>query len=175
MIKYLFIINLRIIFAPLILVWPTPAIILSFFLDMIDAEFAYYIVTKKQYQLIDKTIDSWVFLFEMILAWQMFINYRSFLLILFLWRMIGTFFFYLTKKRHLLFVFGNFFENIFFVIYFTSIIPGWNLLFNNKPAFYSLLIFVSLIKLFQEWFIHIAGLSIREDIFGKKRKWRKTI
>ena len=164
--KYLYylIIFLRILSAPLIFFWPLQSIIVSFLLDAIDADFAHYIVTKKQYQLIDKTIDLWVSFFEMVFAWQVFPAFRYFLLFLFLWRIIGTLIFYLTGKRKFFLIFANYFENAFFVIFFRNYLSKINLYFLIGISF--------IIKLFQEWFIHIADLSVREDIFGKKRKWR---
>ncbi|PIP62556.1 hypothetical protein COW98_03360 [Candidatus Roizmanbacteria bacterium CG22_combo_CG10-13_8_21_14_all_35_9] len=167
--KYLYylIIFLRILSAPLILIWPTTAIILSFSLDVIDADFAHYVVSKKQYQIIDKALDFWVFLYEMILAWQLFPVFRNFLLFLFLWRMIGTLIFYFTGERKLFLIFANYFENAFFVIFFRNYIPKINLYFLIGISF--------IIKLFQEWFIHVADLSVREDILKSKRKWRNYV
>lgn len=162
---YYFVILLRLLFAPLILIWPLQSIIVSFFLDAVDADFAHHIVSKRKYQEIDKLLDSWVFLFEMILAWRIFFGFKYFLLFLFLWRIIGTIIFYIAKNRKIFLVFGNYFENAFFVLFFKDHLPNINI--------YLLLITSLIIKIFQEWFIHVADLSVREDLFGKKRRWKK--
>lgn len=154
----------RLIFGPLILIWPFPSIIVSFFLDVVDGDLAPRAVTKKKYQIIDKTTDTWVYVFEMILGWQMFPVFKYLLLFLFIWRLVGIVLFSFTKKSRVFFIFGNYFENIFYVLFFQNYLPKINI--------YYLFVLVTLIKIFQEWFIHIAKLSFMEDIIGKKRKWR---
>ncbi|MCL4364231.1 hypothetical protein M1328_03270 [Patescibacteria group bacterium] len=162
---YWLIILVRVLFAPLILIWPTTAIIVSFSLDLFDGDLAPLAVSKKQYQEIDKAADFWVYIFEMILGWQMFPAFRIFLLFLFAWRLIGTVIFYATGERHLFLVFGNYFENAFFVIFFRNYLPKININILFALAF--------AVKAFQEWFLHVAKLSFREDILGKKRNWKK--
>lgn len=161
---YFFIILLRIIFGPLILVFPLPSIILSIFLDAIDAEFAHYVVSKKQYQLIDKLLDLWGYVFELIFA-LIYLNYKIFLLFLFLWRMIGTVIFYLIKNRKIFFIFANYFENFFLVIFISKY-------FDVKTNINLLFFIAFLTKLFQEWFLHISQKSFREDILKIKRFWK---
>jgi hypothetical protein len=163
--RYSFIIALRIIFAPLILVWPLQSIIVSFLLDVFDADVAHHKVSKKQYQVIDKILDSWVFLFELLLAWKLFPDFQLILLALFIWRMVGTIFFFINGYRWIFVIFGNYFENVFFVLYFKNFLPNIKL--------ETLLVFSFIVKIIQEWFIHVAELSIREDLFHSKRKWSK--
>lgn len=170
---YYLIVLVRIVFAPLILVWPAPAIILSLFLDIIDADFAHHVITKKQYQIMDKILDSWVYIFELILAWTALPQYRYFLLALFIWRFIGLGVFLKYKNRNVLLIFGNYFENMFFLLYFAQEFKSLNFILENKTVFYTLTVFSFISKIFQEWFIHVADLSIREDFFKSKRKWKK--
>ena len=161
---YIFVVILRIIFAPLIFVWPLLSVIVSFFLDLIDADFAHYTITKDQYEAIDKVLDFWVYIFEMIYAWYNFSNFKWFLLALFIWRLIGMIVFYVTKNRKYFIIFENFFENIVFVIFFKIIIV-------NIPVTF---VIAFIVKVFTEWFIHVADLSVRENIFKSKRKWAKS-
>lgn len=170
---YYIVVFVRIVFAPLILVWPTLAIILSLFLDIIDADFAHHVITKKQYQIIDKLLDSWVYVFEMALAWTMLKDYRLFLLGLFVWRMAGLLLFLKFKKRSILLIFGNYFENVFFLLYFATVYKNLNVILSNNTYFYLAMAFIFISKAFQEWFIHVADLSIREDLFKSKRKWHR--
>ncbi|KKQ24776.1 MAG: hypothetical protein US40_C0001G0029 [Candidatus Roizmanbacteria bacterium GW2011_GWC2_37_13] len=160
---YILIIFLRILFALLIFRLPQLSVIVSFFLDVVDGDFAPSAITKKQYQFVDKTVDFFVYIFEMIYAWINFRDFRLFLLALLLWRFIGMVVFYITKNRRYFIIFGNYFENAFYVIFFNFIVIN----------FVFTLITVFAFKLFQEWFIHVADLSVREDIFKKKRNWKK--
>lgn len=161
---YYFLLLIRLTLAPLIFIWPTITVILSFLLDAIDGDIAAHYVSKDRYQTIDKTVDFWVYIFEMTYAWVNFEQFKFLLLGLFLWRLAGMILFYITSNRRLFIVFGNYFESVFFVIFFG---------FTKPPVFYFAIVLVSLIKLFQEWFIHVADLSVREDIFKLKRTWKK--
>lgn len=158
---YYFIVFLRIISAPLIFVWPLPAIILSVFLDIIDGDLAAPVVTKKRYELVDKNLDLWWFVNIMIYALIKYPNYRIYLLILFSYRLIGQLIYYVSHNRKVLMLFPNFFEWIFYLIFF-----GIN--------YYPFTLMVVLAKIFQEWFLHVADLSLKEIIFKKKRLWRKN-
>lgn len=169
---YYLILTARVFLAPLILVWPTAAIILSFFLDVIDADFAYKVITKKQYQIIDKIVDSWVYIFELIIGWRMIGEFGVLLTALFVWRMIGLAVFLKFRKRHILLIFGNYFENIFFLLYFATVYKPLNFLISTDIALYASIFAVVLAKAGQEWFIHVADLSIREDFFKSRRHWK---
>ncbi len=160
---YYLILAVRIILAPFIFVWPTVTVILSFLLDVIDGDFAVSVVSKRQYRSIDKAVDFWVCVFEMAYAWIYFGQFKFFLLALFLWRLVGLLLFYITQNQRLFVIFGNYFENVFFVVFFG---------FTTPPVFYFAVVLVTLIKFVQEWFIHVAELSVREDIFKMKRAWK---
>lgn len=169
---YYFVVLVRIVLAPLILVWPTTAIILSLLLDIFDADFAYKVITRKQYQTADKLLDSWVLIFELILAWQILPEFKFLLSILFAWRMIGLTLFLESKNRHILLVFGNFFENFFFLLYFSTVYPPLNYILENRSMLFVAMAFAFVSKIFHEWFIHVAELSVREHLFKSKRNWK---
>ena len=170
--SYYFLVIVRIILAPFILIYPAPAILLSLFLDIVDADFAHKIISRIKYQIYDKLIDSWVLFFELILSHLLWPQYNIMMTLLFVWRMIGLSIFLNTKKRKILLVFGNYFENIFFLLFFGTFIEPLNFLIENDLYFYLSLITVIVFKMLQEWFIHIADLSIRENVFGSKRSWK---
>ncbi|EKE14716.1 MAG: hypothetical protein ACD_12C00328G0001, partial [uncultured bacterium] len=126
---YYFIVILRILVAPLIFIWPLLSIILSVFLDLIDADFAHKIMSKKLYQLIDKNLDLWWFINIIIYIFINFPEYKIYLLFLFIYRLIGQLIYYFSKNRGVLLYFPNFFEWIFILIffgknYFPSILEG---------------------------------------------------
>lgn len=167
---YYFIFILRILVAPLIFIWPLLSIIVSFFLDLIDGDFAYKVVSKKLYQIIDKNLDLWWFINIMIYSYINYPDYKIYLLILFIYRVVGQLIYYVSGNRKILLLFPNFFEWVFFLIflgknYYPSIITG--------QTFYLILLVIFFVKIFHEWFLHVANLSIREDFFKSKRNWRK--
>ena len=170
---YYFVILLRILVAPLIFIWPLSAIILSFFLDIIDIEFASRkVLTLSEYERYDKALDLWWYLNTMTFSWFHLPNYRFLLLILFIFRTIGKIIFFLKNNRRIFFLFPNFFENIFLLIFFSLYFKQLNFLLDKKHLFISLSIVV-LLKILQEWWVHIAKISISEDFFGRKRNWKK--
>lgn len=159
---YYFIFILRILVAPLIFIWPLLSIIVSFFLDLIDGDFAYKVVSKKLYQIIDKNLDLWWFINIMIYSYINYPDYKIYLLILFIYRVVGQLIYYVSGNRKILLLFPNFFEWVFFLIflgknYYPSIITG--------QTFYLILLVIFFVKIFHEWFLHVANLSIREDFF----------
>ncbi|MFA6016643.1 MAG: hypothetical protein WC744_00985 [Patescibacteria group bacterium] len=170
---YFSIVILRVLSAPLIFVWPLPAIILSFFLDVIDIEFASRkVLTLSEYERYDKMLDLWWYFNAVIFSWLYLLDYKIILLILFVFRMIGNIIFIIKNDRKIFFAFPNFFENIFFLIFFSTYFKQLNFLLDKKYFYFSIAI-VTVLKIFQEWWIHIARISIPEHFFGKKRNWRK--
>jgi len=167
---YYYIFALRILVAPLIFIWPLLSIILSVFLDLIDADFAHRIMSKKQYQFFDKNLDLWFYINIMIFSCINYPDYKIYLFILFIYRLTGQLIYYISKNRGVLLFFPNFFECMFLLIffginYYPSILRGQTFLF--------ILLIIFAIKIFQEWFLHVADLSIREDFFKIKRDWKK--
>ena len=169
---YFLVVILRIFSAPSIFVWPLPAIILSFFLDVIDIEFASRkVLTLSEYERCDKVLDLWWYLNIMIFSWFQLPNYRYILLILFIFRTVGEIIFFIKNDRKIFFLFPNFFENIFFLIFFSLNFKQLNFLLDKRFIFFSLSV-VIIGKIFQEWWVHIAQISIPKHFFGKKRSWR---
>jgi len=170
---YYFVVLLRILGASLIFIWPLPAIILSFFLDVIDIEFASRnVLTLQIYERYDKALDLWWYFNVMAFSWFYLSDYKYLLLVLFIYRLSGQIIFFVKNNRRIFFFFANFFENVFILIFFSDYFKQLNFLLNKKYFFISIFILMSL-KLFQEWWIHIAQISIPEHFFGKKRHWRK--
>lgn len=170
-ILYGFIVFLRITVPFFIFFNPLATTVISVFLDAIDAEFASHnVLTKTQYQLFDKMLDFWWYIFAMIFSYQRFPDFRMLLASLFFYRLAGHILFYITKERVALVIFANFFENVFLVILAGKLINAFSFLL--KPNFIGFTLAIAFIaKLFQEWFLHYAKLSIREDFLKLKRKW----
>ena len=170
---YYLIFILRILVAPLIFIWPLTAIILSFFLDVIDIEFASRkVLTLSEYEKYDKALDLWWYFNAMAFSWFYLPDYKFLLLILFIFRTTGGIIFFLKNDRRIFFIFPNFFENIFFLIFFSLNFKQLNFLLDKKYFLFSISIAI-ILKIFQEWWVHIAQVSIHEHFFGKKRNWEK--
>lgn len=170
---YYFVVLLRILVAPLIFIWPLLAIILTFFLDVIDIEFASRkVLTLSEYERYDKALDLWWYFNVMAFSWFYLPDYKFLLLILFIFRITGGIIFFLKNDRRIFFIFPNFFENIFFLIFFSLNFKQLNFLLDKKYFLFSISIAI-ILKIFQEWWVHIAQISIPEHFFGKKRRWRK--
>lgn len=170
---YIFISILRIIVAPIIFIWPLQAIILSFFLDLIDIEFASQkVLTLSEYETNDKALDLWWYLSAMIYSWFYLTPYKYMLLGLFVFRYIGDVIFFIKNDRRIFMLFPNFFENIFFLFFFSTYFKWLNFLLDKKYLAFSLITLL-VFKIIQEWWIHVAQISIPEHFFGKKRNWRK--
>ena len=165
---YYLVVLLRIIAAPLVFISPLIAIILSVFLDIIDGDLACLVISKNKYEEIDKNLDFWWFANIMIYSYSHYPQYKLFLFALFIFRFIGQALFAVSYKRIFLMYFPNFFEWSFFLIflgvnYFPIVI--------NSRLFYLNLGMIFILKIFQEWFIHVADLSVKEILSGKKRNW----
>jgi hypothetical protein len=67
-------------------------------------------------------------------------------------------------------VFPNFFENAFF-LFFLATYFHWSFIVSGKVLYFSLL-FVFLLKILQEYWLHIAQKSIMEDVLKLyKHRW----
>ena len=86
--------------------------------------------------------------------------------------MVGDIIFFLKNDRRIFIVFPNLFENVFYLIFFSLNYKQLNYLLDQDHFLISLTL-VILLKIFQEWWIHIAQISIPEDFFGNKRDWKK--
>lgn len=169
--QYYFVLFLRSILPVFIFRYPFYVIIGVFFLDAIDVEFAAKrVLTKSRYQEIDKLMDNWWYIWALVYTYFYLGQYFIFLLILFCYRIMGAIIFYKKKDRRIFLIFPNFFENAFFLIFFCKYF-SWNLLLQGKIIFISLSV-VFLLKIVQEYWIHIVQKSIPEDVLKiYKHNW----
>lgn len=143
------------------------------FLDLVDAEFAgNHVASKAWYQKMDKMLDLYWY------AWLLtyvLVFYPSFALLfvgLFIYRLIGHILVISGKDRKVLMYFPNLFEYLFFLLFFSKTFVSLNFLTQGSMLYVSIVILV-IFKFCQEYFLHIKKLSIRENVFGLKRDWRK--
>ena len=77
-----------------------------------------------------------------------------------------------TRVRKYLFYFPNFYENIFILIFLGTYFPKLNFLV-NKSNFYLWLVIAFILKIVQEYWLHIINGSISDRVFHLKKKWLK--
>jgi len=168
---YFFCVALRIILAPLIFLFPVPIVLTLFFLDAIDGELASKkVLTLEQYEKLDKALDFWQYTNEIAFAATNLKTYFPFLIILFIYRMIGEVMFFFKNNRKILVFFPNFFENVFLLIFLATYFKQLNFLITNN--FYIYLIIVCILKIIQEWWLHWKKLSTMEVFFHQKKNWK---
>jgi len=165
---------LRIFFPITIFYIPLIAIISSLLLDTFDAEFASRSsICHSKYEIIDKILDFWWYFWILIFSLVYFKGFIFLLFILFIYRAIGTVLFLRTKKRYLLFIFPNLFENVFLLLFATRYYHWVKFITQDNILYF--IIGISLLKLIQEFWLHIAKISIRKDIFKIKTHWRSEM
>ena len=143
-------------------------------MDVIDIEFASNnVTTLQQYEKNDKALDLWCYTMSLFYSYFKLNYWFNFLLVLYLYRLIGDLIFFTKGKRKIFLFFPNLFESAFFLLFFSTFFSNFNFLIKQNNLYLSLGV-VSVIKMFQEWWVHWAQISIPEDFFGIKRNWRKT-
>lgn len=171
-IVYCLVLVLRFLSPLFVFSYPVFTIITVTFLDVIDAEFASQgVLSKLKYQMVDKILDNWWYLWALIYSYFALNNYFIFLLILFVYRLVGLTLFLSRKERNLFMFFPNLFENAFFILFIATTF-GWHSLVVGTNLYFSLAL-VFILKIFQEYWLHIIQKSFVEDVF--KFKWRKWL
>jgi hypothetical protein len=163
---------LRILLPLAIFKFPLFVVITVTFLDAIDGDLASQgVLSKSRYQLMDKLMDNWWYLWALLYSYFALNNFFVFLSILFIYRLVGLGIFLYRKNRSVFMFFPNFFENAFFLFLLTNLF-GWRQLVSGNNLFYSLIV-VFILKLLQEYWLHILRKSFVENVF--KFKWRKWL
>lgn len=169
-IVYSSVIFIRIILPFLIFNSPVMISILILFFDAIDVEFASRHVLKlSQYENIDKALDHYGYLFQIIFSYFYLPAVFWLLLPLFFWRTIGEIIFYIKKDRKVFFVFPNLFENFFWLALVFKYYP--NSFIISSPYIYIAVFSLFFIKMFQEWYVHVAQKTLSQEILNKPRDW----
>jgi hypothetical protein len=151
---------------------PFFVVVTATFLDMIDGDLASQgVLSKSEYQILDKIMDNWWYLWVLIYSYFQLSNFFVFLFVLFVYRTVGFGLFLYRKNRKVFMFFPNFFENAFFLFFFVNYF-GWHQLISGINLYYSLIV-VFLLKLLDEYWLHVLKKSFVEDVF--KFKWRKWL
>lgn len=152
--------------------WWNPfwAAMFNIFIDAIDGHiFESFGVERNTYEIYDKWLDLWFYIALFVYTLQKLTTspYYLLLIILFLIRLVGTLAFAKFNKEWLLFAFPNLFEPVFLVVVgFPQLFDWWG----NLTVFG--LIFV--LKMFIEWWIHLAKLDLTSLLLGRPTRWYKA-
>lgn len=162
------------LFLPLLIPrYPLPGIIGSLVIDWIDGSIfrEFTNLSLEGYQAYDKALDIYYLAIAYLATLRNWSSLFAFKVsrFLFYYRMVGTLLFNLTEIRALLLIFTNAFE--YFFIYYEGVRVLWDPLRLSKRAWLIGLAFiVVVIKLPQEYIIHIAQVNmtdwIKTNIFG---------
>lgn len=169
--EYVFIEILRVLSPVLMLTHPLFTVIFVTFLDAIDGDLASRkVLSKSEYEKIDKTMDMWWYFWVLGFSYIYLRHFFILIFLLFIYRFIGWILFTKRNKRRLLMFFPNFFENVFFLLFFATYFK-LNILLSGIYLYVAIMI-VLLLKLIQEYWLHVLEKSIREDVLKlSKRNW----
>jgi hypothetical protein len=154
--------------------FPLPAILGALVLDAAD-QTIFQMVTDDPlpgYQSYDKALDIYYLAIAYISTMRMWRSPVAFNIsrFLYLYRLVGVLLFELLDKRWLLLVFPNTFE-YFFIVY-EAIRTRWNPLRLSATALVGTAAFIwVVIKLPQEWWIHVAQLDFTDFMADHPYMW----
>jgi hypothetical protein len=169
---YVFVELVRLVIPFYIFMFPLFTVIAEIFLDSIDGDLAAQgVLNNRDYEKVDKTMDTWWYIWLLAYSYIALGQYFIFLLMLFVYRIIGWMVFIRKDHRFLLMLFPNFFEYAFFLFFFAKIFSFQNLL-TGRPLYYSLAVIFT-VKLLHEYWLHVKQKSLVEDVF--KFKWRRWL
>lgn len=144
------------------------------FLDIIDGLHASRGgIRRRVYQNIDKAVDLlwYIVMLAYIYSSNEMEKYTILLTLLFAFRLLGILLFWATGIRKLLFVFANFYENIFILIVLGVFVPGLEFIVSESLFPFSIVVAVVL-RIIQEYFAHIVTYSFTERFLRIKMYWK---
>jgi hypothetical protein len=169
----LVVIGARLIVPPFIPRFPLPAIVAALVIDAADQTIFQQLTNLNLdgYQNYDKALDIYYLTIAFLAVYRNWTNTTAIHVAQFLWyyRLVGVLLFEILQYRWLLFVFPNTFE--YFFIAYEAVRTQWDPRRLTRRAVYTTAAFIWIvIKLPQEWWIHIAQNDftdfMRETIFG---------
>jgi hypothetical protein len=161
------VVGLRLLLPLLIPRWPLPGILLSFVIDWVDGSIFrnFTNLPVESYQAYDKALDIYYLAIAYLATLRNWTHLFAFKLgrFLFYFRLIGVLLFEFSGARALLLAFTNAFE--YFFIFYEAVRVRWDPLRLSKRALLiAVALIVVLIKLPQEYIVHIAQLNMTDWI-----------
>ncbi len=153
--------------------YPLPVILAALIVDAADQSIfqQYTDLALDNYQGYDKALDTYYLTFAYVVSLRNWTNHHATQVIhrLFYWRLVGVALFELTHLRILLLVFPNTFE--YYFIFYAIYRLRWDPQQMTKRVAIGVAVLIwVVIKLPQEWWIHVAQLDttdfLKEYVFG---------
>ena len=161
---------LRLIFPLAILRWPLAGTLFAITLDFFDLHIFEALdwseLPAGDYQVLDKLLDLYHLALESIVVWHWKEDiFRRAGLALYLWKIGGTFVFFMTGLRAVMFFAPNIFEIYFIcVLALPKLFPRLRL--NSPKAVGALVLAITPFKLLHEYILHVAESSTTEFVKG---------
>lgn len=172
---YYVILSLR-FFAPLmVFTSPLLTIVLVLVLDTLDGVHASRGGIKKSvYQSVDKAFDLYWYAISLMYIFSdiQFNSFKVILFMLFAFRLLGILLYWFSGKKSILFVFANFYENIFIAIVLGVLVPQLHFLIESNFFVITVIVVVAA-KIVQEYFAHLAPYSFTEKFLKIKMNWKE--
>lgn len=165
---------LRLLFGPAIFISAGIASLTQFILDWVDGElFKRAGYTYSQYSFYDKRLDYYWYAWIMVYVLVQDHLYKNLLLFLFVYRSVGQFIYFRTKKNSVLFFFPNVFEIFFFYCLIVASL-NYSLLLQTGQIRFVIVVITSVVLL-REYILHIRKMNLSGVFFGRTSYWlRKT-
>jgi len=125
-------------------------------------------VKRNTYEIYDKWLDLWFYLALFLYTLNQLFNspFYWLLIVLFFIRLAGILIFAKTNQEWILFALPNLLEPVFLVV------VGWPELFITY-GYVKVFTVIFVVKMFIEWWIHLAKFDLTSLILGKPTKWFK--
>ncbi|MEO8697138.1 MAG: hypothetical protein ABI658_26755 [Acidimicrobiales bacterium] len=168
------VVSIRFVLPLLVFRFPLPAIIACLIIDAADQTIFHAIsgAPLSGYQTYDKALDIHyltIAYFSTMRNWRHEYAFR-WSRFLFVYRLVGVFLFELLDRRWVLFVFPNTFEFAF--VAFEGIRTRWDpVRLSRRAIVWSVATIWVLIKLPQEWWIHVAQLDLTDVLVERPVVW----
>jgi len=168
------VVGARLLLPLLIPYFPVPALLACLVLDSADQTIfqQFPAIDLEGYQSYDKALDIFYLSVAYLSVLRNWTNLPAVLMAVFLfhYRLIGALLFELTQERWLLFIFPNTFE--YFFLFLSAIYLLWDQQrVSRKFVVWSTVFIWVVIKLPQEWWIHIAQLDFTEFMADHAWLW----
>ncbi len=170
---FLVVVGLRFAIPLFIPRFPLPAILVALVVDAADQTIFQQLtdLNLDGYQNYDKALDIYYLTIAFLAVYRNWTNSTAIVVARFLWyyRLVGVWLFEVVQERWLLLVFPNTFE--YFFIAYEAIRTQWDPRRLTRKVVYGLAAFIWIvIKLPQEWWIHVAQNDftdfMKETVFG---------
>ena len=165
---------LRLIFGPFIFISPIISTLVIFILDGFDGEIIKRSgYARHEYSIYDKIMDYWWYIWIFIFILYTDVPVKNLFIFLFLYRTFGQLLYLLYQKGIIFFLFPNVFESLFYYYLVANILHQEQFFF-AQPLLTYIIIALTILKLAQEYIIHIRLMNLSGTYLKKTSYWPKV-